>query len=88
MAPPKNPPAKPAGKIRVTMSTGFKPNAPKMANRMTRTTGFKPNAPKANSSVVAGIGKVANAIADRVPTAQKNAERKMRGNPQGGAPRG
>ena len=71
MAPPKNPPAKPAGKIRVTMSTGFKPNAP-----------------KANSSVVAGIGKVANAIADRVPTAQKNAERKMRGKPQGGAQRG
>ncbi len=71
MAPPKNPPTKPAGKIRVTMSTGFKPH-PK----------------KAATGVIGAIGTVANAIADRVPTAQKHAERKMRGQPQGGAPRG
>lgn len=45
-------------------------------------------APGKATGVVGMIGTAANAIADRVPTAQKNAERKMRGKPQGGAARG
>ena len=37
---------------------------------------------------VAGIGKVANTLADKLPNAPKAAQQKMRGKPQGGAPRG
>lgn len=52
---------------------------------MTRTTGKVPKKP---GGVVGAIGKAANAIADKMPSAQKNTQRRMRGNPQGGATRG
>lgn len=48
----------------------------------------KTPAKKPAAGVVGAIGTVANIIADKVPNAQKDAQRKMRGKPMGGATRG
>ena len=48
----------------------------------------KKPAAKKSAPFQKSIGKAANYLADKLPNAQKAAQRKMRGKPQGGAARG